>query len=187
MGSVFLFDRFNALKRRNIMKFINFWNSTKYAILLLIVIILIPSEALFASTVGKMINDMVDSGRQIDREDRVQERYQDGIDSIRQLPPLPTQQYQRNQYNQVSSKSVDIINSTSLTIVQIYGSRVGSGEWYALSHGLINLLPGYTMTATIFDKSSCVYDFRFVFNTGDQFVKQFVNVCDGSTLTIYNK
>lgn len=84
---------------------------------------------------------------------------------------------------EAAGKSVGIQNNTSSNITQIYASRAGANNWHSL--GQIVLKPGYNVIATINEKSStCSYDFKFVFGTGEQFVQQFVNVCIGDSLSI---
>ncbi len=81
-------------------------------------------------------------------------------------------------------RRVKIINSTGYTIVRFYGSNKGSQSWEEdiLGSGVL-----YSGTSTVidFDDGSgyCVFDFKAVFDDGDELVKTGVNVCELTEFT----
>lgn len=83
-------------------------------------------------------------------------------------------------------RRVTIVNETGYTIVKFYGSNTGSDNWEEDILGQ-DVLPSGSSVVINFDDASgyCKFDFRAVFDDGDELVKQGVNICEISTFT-YN-
>ncbi len=75
-------------------------------------------------------------------------------------------------------RRVNIINETSYTIVEFYASNVGENAWEEDILGRDMLAPDESVVIDIDDGSGhCLYDFRAVFEDGDELVKNRINVC----------
>ncbi len=85
-----------------------------------------------------------------------------------------------------ANRVVTIVNNTAFTIVEFYGSNIGSTSWEEDILGL-DVIPAYSSMRINFDDGSgyCVFDFKAVFNDGDVLIRKRVNVCEISTYT-YN-
>lgn len=83
-------------------------------------------------------------------------------------------------------RRVTIVNETGYTIVKFYGSNTGSDSWEEDILGQ-DVLPSGSSVVINFDDASgyCKFDFRAVFDDGDELVKEGVNICEISTFT-YN-
>ena len=76
-------------------------------------------------------------------------------------------------------RRVNIINETSYTIVEFYASNVGENEWEEDILGRDMLAPDETVLINIDDGTGhCLYDFKAVFEDGDELVKTRINVCE---------
>ncbi len=82
-------------------------NAAKFGILLLIAIAIYPTGALYASEVGKMINEITESGREIDQKYRTQY----GNQTYKRLPPLEDPSPTYNQYRQPVADIYDKLNA----------------------------------------------------------------------------
>ena len=81
-------------------------------------------------------------------------------------------------------RHVLVINDTSYTIREFYASNVGASSWQEDILGDAVLAPGDTINVNIDDASGyCKYDFRAVFEDGDEATKRAVNVCEVAEFT----
>ena len=77
-----------------------------------------------------------------------------------------------------ADRRVRIINETSFDIVRFYGSNVGTDSWEEDILGRDILRAGRSVTINFDDGSGyCIFDFKAVFDDGDEVVKERVNVC----------
>lgn len=83
-------------------------------------------------------------------------------------------------------RHVRIVNQTGYTIVRFYGSNTGADDWQEDILGE-DVLPSGSSVVINFDDATgyCKFDFKAVFEDGDEMVKQGVNVCKVGTFT-YN-
>ena len=81
-------------------------------------------------------------------------------------------------------RQVEVINETTRAIVQFYASNVERGTWEEDILGE-NVLPvGQSANINIDDGTgACVFDFKAVFEDGQELVRNGVNVCTTSTYT----
>lgn len=81
-------------------------------------------------------------------------------------------------------RNVQIINETQNAIVQFFASNVERGTWEEDILGE-NVLPvGGAVNINIDDGSgACVYDFKAVFEDGEELVRPGIDVCTTSTYT----
>ena len=81
-------------------------------------------------------------------------------------------------------RRVTIVNNTGYTIVRFFGSNTGSGSWEEDILGE-DVLPSGDSVVINFDDASgyCKFDFRAVFEDGDELVREGVNVCEVATFT----
>lgn len=81
---------------------------------------------------------------------------------------------------------VRIVNNTSYTIVEFYGSNKGTNSWQEDILGQDVLGPGNSVNVNFNDGTGyCKFDLKAVFNDGDVLVKKNVNICEIGTFT-YN-
>jgi len=79
---------------------------------------------------------------------------------------------------------VTIVNNTKFTIVRFYGSNKGSRSWEEDILGNDVLGPFQSVRIDFDDGSGyCKFDFKAIFNDGDELVQNNVNVCEISTFT----
>lgn len=84
------------------------------------------------------------------------------------------------------NRKVTIVNNTGYDIVNFYGSNQGSDSWEEDILGSQTLPAGNSATINFDDGTGyCVFDFKAVFEDGDELVRKGVNVCEVSTFT-YN-
>ncbi|WP_097068458.1 hypothetical protein [Rhodobacter maris] len=83
-------------------------------------------------------------------------------------------------------RRVRIVNNTGFTMVRFYGSNKGSDSWEEDILGN-DVLPSGSSVMIDFDDASgyCKFDFKAVFEDGEELVKNNVNICQISTFT-YN-
>ena len=83
-------------------------------------------------------------------------------------------------------RRVTIINNTGFTMTNFYGSNTGSSSWEEDILGQDVLPSGSQVSINFNDQSGyCMFDFRAVFEDGDELIREKVNVCETSTFT-YN-
>lgn len=81
-------------------------------------------------------------------------------------------------------RRVTIVNETGYTIVQFYGSNTGTNDWQEDILGQDVLASGSSVVINFNDASGyCKFDFKAVFDDGDELVRENVNVCEVSSFT----
>ncbi len=76
-------------------------------------------------------------------------------------------------------RRVEIVNDTSFIIMEFYASNVDAATWEEDILGQNVLDSGQSVVVNVDDGSGyCLYDFRAVFNDGDEVTKAGVNVCE---------
>ncbi|WP_444452820.1 hypothetical protein ACTTAI_17730 [Rhodobacter capsulatus] len=84
------------------------------------------------------------------------------------------------------NRHVTIVNNTGYTMVKFYGSNTGTDNWEEDILGNDVLPSGSSVDINFNDQSGyCKFDFKAVFEDGDELVRQNVNVCEVGTFT-YN-
>lgn len=79
-------------------------------------------------------------------------------------------------------RNVQIINETQHTIVQFYASNIGRDTWEEDILGQDILPVGQSVNVNIDDGSgACLYDFKAVFDDGEELVRNRIDVCSIST------
>jgi hypothetical protein len=83
-------------------------------------------------------------------------------------------------------RRVTIVNETGFTMTNFYGSNTGSNSWEEDILGQDVLPSGSQVSINFNDQSGyCMFDFKAVFEDGDELIRERVNVCEVSTFT-YN-
>lgn len=83
-------------------------------------------------------------------------------------------------------RRVTIVNNTGYTITNFYGSNTGSDSWEEDILGKDLLPPGGSVVINFDDATGyCMFDFRAVFEDGDEIVDEKIDVCTIGTFT-YN-
>ncbi|RAP41237.1 hypothetical protein BYZ73_11195 [Rhodovulum viride] len=83
-------------------------------------------------------------------------------------------------------RNVRIVNNTGFALVEFYGSNTGASTWEEDILGPDILYSGQSVMVNFHDGSGyCLFDFRAVFEDGDELVEPRVNVCEIGTFT-YN-
>lgn len=83
-------------------------------------------------------------------------------------------------------RRVEIINQTGFTMTHFYGSNKGSKSWEEDILGQDVLPSGNSVVINFNDGTGyCIFDFRAVFEDGEELVKAGVNICEISRFT-YN-
>lgn len=76
-------------------------------------------------------------------------------------------------------RRVEIVNNTGYTMVEFYGSNKGTNSWEEDILGQDVLPSGYSVMINFEDRSGyCKFDFRAVFDDGDEVIENNVNVCE---------
>ena len=77
-----------------------------------------------------------------------------------------------------NDRHVTIINETRHTLVRFYASKISSDDWEEDILGNSTLQPGGQVKINIDDGSgACLYDFKAVFDDGDELIRNRINVC----------
>ncbi|WP_349367992.1 hypothetical protein [Salinarimonas sp.] len=85
---------------------------------------------------------------------------------------------------QAQNRVVEIVNDTGYTMMEFYASNVDRTSWEEDILGADVLPSGYSVDIDIDDGSGqCLFDFRAVFEDGDEIVDEAVNVCEVVTFT----
>lgn len=81
-----------------------------------------------------------------------------------------------------ANRKVRIINDTGYSIVRFYGSNKGTNSWEEDILGS-SVLPSGSSVMIDFDDGTgyCIFDFRAIFEDGDDLVRKGVNVCEISS------
>lgn len=75
-------------------------------------------------------------------------------------------------------RRVRIINETSHTMVRFYASNISRNDWEEDILGRSVLAPGESVVINIDDGTGyCQFDFKAVFDDGDELVRKKVDVC----------
>lgn len=83
-----------------------------------------------------------------------------------------------------ANRKVDIVNKTGQTLTHFYASRVGTNDWEEDILGKGQIDNGETFEINIDDGTgACRFDFKAVFESGAELVKNNINVCEVSTFT----
>ena len=83
-------------------------------------------------------------------------------------------------------RRVTIVNNTGFTMVKFYGSNKGAKTWEEDILGEDVLPSGSQVSVNFNDESGyCKFDFKAVFDDGDELVREDVNICEIATFT-YN-
>jgi hypothetical protein len=83
------------------------------------------------------------------------------------------------------NRQILINNKSGYTVNEIYASNTSVSEWQEDILGEKVLLPGGTIRANIDDGTGhCMFDFRIVFEDGDQAEKRGFDVCKMEELNI---
>jgi hypothetical protein len=80
---------------------------------------------------------------------------------------------------QALDRHVTIYNDTSYDIVEFYGSQVDAKTWEEDILGA-EVLPAGSSVDINFDDGTgyCMFDFRAVFEDGDELIRKNINVCE---------
>jgi hypothetical protein len=85
---------------------------------------------------------------------------------------------------QAQNRVVEIVNNTGVTLMEFYASNVDRSTWEEDILGADVLPSGYSVDIDIDDGSGqCLFDFRAVFEDGDEVIDEAVNVCEVATFT----
>lgn len=96
------------------------------------------------------------------------------ISSYRFTPTTP----QPTGAAQTEDRHVRIINETDYAMVRFYASNISKGDWEEDILGQSVLASGASVNINIDDGSGfCLYDFKAVFDDGDELVRKKVDVC----------
>jgi hypothetical protein len=83
-------------------------------------------------------------------------------------------------------RKVKIVNNTGYSITNFYGSNTGSDSWEEDILGKDILPPNGSVVINFDDNSGyCMFDFRAVFEDGEELIEESVDVCKIGTFT-YN-
>ncbi len=83
---------------------------------------------------------------------------------------------------QALDRHVKIINDTGFDIVHFYGSQVDAKTWEEDILGQDLLAAGDSVDINFDDGTGyCMFDFRAVFEDGDELVRKNINVCEIGT------
>ncbi|ORB66907.1 hypothetical protein BST47_07480 [Mycolicibacterium tusciae] len=81
-------------------------------------------------------------------------------------------------------RNVEVINQTQHAIVQFYASNVDRGTWEEDILGEDVLPVGQSVNINIDDGSgACLYDFKAVFDDGEELVRTGIDVCTTTAYT----
>ncbi|AZV76845.1 hypothetical protein EBB79_02320 [Parasedimentitalea marina] len=83
-------------------------------------------------------------------------------------------------------RRVRIVNDTGYVLVEFYGSNKGSSSWEEDILGRDVLRSGQSVMIDFDDGTGyCKFDFKAVFDDGDELIRKGVNICEIGTYT-YN-
>jgi hypothetical protein len=82
-------------------------------------------------------------------------------------------------------RRVVVVNDTSMSLIEFYGSNAGTEEWEEDVLDVDILGPGEQVTVDFNDRTGyCMFDFMMVFSDGTELTHSGFNVCDHGTFTI---
>lgn len=83
-----------------------------------------------------------------------------------------------------ANRHVDIVNNTGMSLTHFYASRTGTRDWEEDILGKAVVENGETFDINIDDGTgSCKFDFKAVFESGAESIKNNIDVCEISTFT----
>lgn len=83
-------------------------------------------------------------------------------------------------------RRVEIVNDTDVTMMKFYGSNQKTDSWEEDILGDDVLLPGQSVVINFDDGTGyCVFDFRAVFEDGDEVIENGIDVCEIGTFTYH--
>lgn len=83
-----------------------------------------------------------------------------------------------------ADRRVKVINETAVPLVEFYASNIGTNDWEEDILGTDVLPSGASVTVNIDDGSGyCKFDFKGVFEDGDEVVSERVDVCSTGVFT----
>ena len=83
---------------------------------------------------------------------------------------------------QALNRHVTIVNDTTYDIVEFYGSQVDAKTWEEDILGKKVLKAGGSIDINFDDGTGyCMFDFRAIFDDGDELVRKNINVCEVGT------
>ncbi|MEQ1509303.1 MAG: hypothetical protein ABL909_02745 [Sphingopyxis sp.] len=87
--------------------------------------------------------------------------------------------------NDGRDRNVTVVNGTSTTVRELYGSNVSRGTWEEDVLGA-NVLPSRQQIRINWDDNSCqcLFDFKAVLVDGTEIIRRRFNVCTETTWTI---
>lgn len=85
-----------------------------------------------------------------------------------------------------ANRVVTIVNQTGYTIMEFYGSNTGSNSWEEDILGY-DVIPSNSSMNINFDDGTgyCMFDFKAVFDDGDEMIEKQINICEIGTYTYY--
>jgi hypothetical protein len=84
-------------------------------------------------------------------------------------------------------RSVTIVNESSATIVEIYGSNTGTKDWEENLLGGDSLPSNSEVEVDFNDETGyCMFDFLIIFEDKSEMTEEKFNVCDYGTFTVTN-
>lgn len=87
--------------------------------------------------------------------------------------------------NDGQDRNVQVVNATSVTLRELYGSNVDRDDWEEDVLGSDVLRPGATVRVNWDDGTcACLFDFRAVYADGTETIRRRFNVCTESTWRI---
>lgn len=76
-------------------------------------------------------------------------------------------------------RKVEIVNDTGVTMLKFFGSNQKSDSWEEDILGDDVLSPGQSVVINFDDGTGyCLFDFRAVFDDGDELIDRGINVCE---------
>jgi hypothetical protein len=89
------------------------------------------------------------------------------------------------QSNDRHNRQIEITNLTNVALLEVYASNVGTKDWQEDVLGEDVIHPGQKFRFNIDDGTGyCKYDFKLVFEDGDELFREGYNVCEEVGFTI---
>ncbi|TSH95115.1 hypothetical protein FOZ76_11135 [Verticiella sediminum] len=83
-----------------------------------------------------------------------------------------------------ADRVVQIVNRTGVTLNEFYASNTDTDSWEEDILGKLVLRPGQSVEIEIDDGTgACHFDFKGVFDDGDEVIENSVNVCRGGAFS----
>jgi hypothetical protein len=83
-----------------------------------------------------------------------------------------------------ADRNVTIVNQTGYAVIELYGSNAGTSSWEEDILD-VDILPHGSSVSVNFDDGTghCMFDFKAVFEDGDEVIEDGVDVCSIGTFT----